>query len=230
MKNLVFKVFQARRDKWLKKYLIKGRILEIGSGEGNFANALKGNYEITCIEHPGAKINNRKVLKVDFLKWKTHKKFDGVFFWESLEHVPTPVEYLKKSFNLLTDNGFLFIELPRFDCLESRIFKKHWFHLDPPRHLVHITSSGLDGLFSRSGFMKIEKKDVFAVEYVLWGFLESFLDIIGIKSTDYFKKSKFPFFLLFLFPILAFATVAELFFFLIKESPINFVVARKRNG
>ncbi|OGE08905.1 hypothetical protein A3A60_00950 [Candidatus Curtissbacteria bacterium RIFCSPLOWO2_01_FULL_42_26] len=228
-KNLIFHIFHIRRIGWIKKYLIKGKILEIGAGEGNFEKFLGGNYKVTGLEFPSAKIKNEKILKTDYLKWKTSRKFDAVIFWESLEHVAKPEEYLKKSFGLLKNNGFVFIEFPRFDCLESRIFKSHWFHLDVPRHLVHLTDNGITIILKRAGFKVLKKETVFAPEYTVWGFIESTLDVFHIKSTDHFKKTKFSIFFLILLPLIGISFLIEILLMVNDESPIGFVAARKIN-
>lgn len=229
MKQLIFNIFHQRRRTWVLKYLKEGSILEIGAGEGNFAKLLSKNFQVTGIELPAAQIKNKKILKVDYSKWKSREKFDAIIFWESLEHVSKPQQYLKKSYKLLKNNGLVFIEFPRFDCIESKIFKNYWFHLDPPRHLVHMTSTGISKLLERTNYKVIEQKSVFAFEYVIWGFLESILDIFGFKSTDYFKKSKFPIFFIFLLPLIALSLIAETLFLLLDQSPINLIIATK-NG
>ena len=228
-KNLIFNLFHSRRKNLLLKYLAKGDILEIGAGEGNFLKSLGSNFVSSGIEFPTAKIKNKEIIKVDFLNWKTGKKFDAIIFWESLEHLAKPQDFLDKSYRFLKNDGLIFIELPRFGCLESQIFGSHWFHLDPPRHLVHLTDSGLKKLLSRSGFQIIYQKGVLSYEYSVWGFVESVLNFFGIKSTDYFKRSKFPYFFILLFPLLGIAFFAETLFFFLGQSPIKLIVAKKKN-
>ena len=228
-KKITFNLFHKRRKHWLKKYLKKGRILEIGAGEGDFIDLIGNRYETTGIEFPSAKIKNKNILKTDYLNWQPNNKFDAVIFWESLEHVAKPLEFLKKSYKLLKNNGVILIEVPRFDSFESKLFKKHWFHLDPPRHLSHLTNKGQDILLNRSGYRLIEKKSVLAYEYVIWGFLESMMSIFAIKSTDHFKKNKLPFFFILFIPLIAISTVAETILFLVNQSPITFIAAKKQN-
>ncbi len=227
IKQLIFNLFQRRRKKWLLKFLKKGSILEIGAGEGRFGKSLGKNFSTTGVEFPNAKIENQKIIKVDYLAWKTKLKFDAIIFWESLEHVDKPQLYLEKSFKLLEKRGVILIELPRFDSLESRIFKNRWFHLDVPRHLAHLTDTGIKILIKRAGFRLLENKNVYAPEYTVWGFTESVLDVLHIKSTDYFKKNKFSAFFIILIPLLVTSTLAEIIFATTGESPIGFVAARK---
>lgn len=230
VKILMFNIFHRRRKIWLNKYLKNGCILEIGAGEGLFAKSLGGNFEFWGIEFEGAKIKNKEILRVDYLKWQTTQKFDAVIFWESLEHVPEPQEYLRKSYRLLKDDGKILIEIPRFDSFESRFFKSNWFHLDPPRHLTHFTDAGLVKVLKRNGFEILERKNVLAYEYTIWGFVESILDIFRIKSTDYFKKNTIGFYLAFLMPLMMIAFLFETALFVVGQSPIVFVAAKKRKN
>lgn len=226
-KGYIFDLFQNRRKIWLLHYLKKGRILEVGCGEGNFEKKVGKGFAYTGIEFPKAKITNAEVLKVDYLNWKTKQKFNAIIFWESLEHILSPQKYLQKSFELLEKDGLVLIELPKFNCLESKIFNKHWFHLDPPRHLNHITNEGIIVLAKNGGFKIIKAKSVLAPEYTIWGLLESILILLNLKSTDIFKKGKQPVFSILLLPLIPLALLAEMLFFAFKQSPISFIALKK---
>lgn len=229
VKKWVFDLFQKRRKIWLLRYLVQGRVLEIGAGEGDFARYAGENFEFTQIEFPKAAIENPDILKVDFLSWRSPFKFDAVVFWESLEHVPAPQRYLEHAYKCLKDGGLLFVEAPRFDCFESALFSKYWFHLDLPRHLSHMSARGLSILLSRAGFKILAKKSVLAYEYVIWGLAASVLNLFGASATDYLKRSKLPILLVLLLPLAVFATLMETIFFIFDQSPIVFMVARKKN-
>lgn len=230
IKAIIFKSFQRRRKIWLTDYIKKGKVLEVGSGEGNFEQDLGDDFDYTGVEFPATKIKNKKILKVNLISWRTNQKFDAVIFWESLEHVDKPQQYLQKTNKLLKKNGLLLIELPRFDCSEVKLFKDRWFHLDPPRHLVHLSNPGVDTLLKRANFKIITKKSVLAMEYVIWGWTASVLNYFKIVPTDYFKKNKNPILFILLIPLLAIATIVETVYYFLNESPIAFIAARKNNG
>ncbi len=227
-KDLIFYVFQKRRLTWVKSHLQKGKILDIGSGEGNFAKGLPHNYTVTCVDSPKANIQNPNVIKIDFTKWNSKRIFDAVTFWESLEHTTNPPVFLKKSCTVINKNGIVFIEYPRFNSLESKIFGKHWFHLDTPRHSFHLTDKGLSTILKRAGFTPIETKSVPAFEYTLWGFCASILDIFGIKPTDQLKKMQNLFIIVLLIPLVITAAIFELTLISFNQSPIGLIVARKK--
>jgi glycosyltransferase involved in cell wall biosynthesis len=213
IKNIIYDYFQSRRKLWLLKYQRSGNILDIGAGEGKFGKSLDNNFKVTSIEAPFAILNNRNIIKTDFLKWQIKQKFEAITFWESLEHVPNPQRYLEKAAKLLKKNGLIFIEYPLSNCFEAKLFGRYWFHLDPPRHLFHFTKEGLNIILSRVGLKKIEGGNVLALEYSPFGFIASFLTLS-------------PLFILFL-PLFIIAIIFEIIMWFICQSPISLIIAKK---
>lgn len=226
-KNTIYRFSQLRRKYWIRKFLKKGDILDVGSGEGIFSKLLKEGYKVTSLDVPSSKIKNPNVIKVDFLKWNPKKKFDAIVFWESLEHTQYPQKYLKKASSILKKGGYIFIEYPQSDCWEARLFKNYWFHLDPPRHLSHLTPDGLDKILSRTRLTTYSHYGVFAFEYTVGGFVESMLNLLPSRPNDFFKNSKNSFFILLLLPLIIIATFIETILFIIGQSPIYLTVAKK---
>lgn len=227
IKDFAYDFFQSRRPRWIRKYIKKGIILDIGAGEASFAKKMTG-YEVTSIDFPGSKINNPNVLKVDFIKWHTNKKFDAIVFWESLEHVPDSGEYLEKAYKLLKRGGLIFIECPSFNSFESKLFGKNWYHLDPPRHLSHFTLEGLTKILRLNGLITISKANVISPEHAYLGFLASLLNKCGFNFMESYLKKNNNFFLLILTLILSpFAFISESILLLLGYSPVMLVIARK---
>lgn len=227
-RKFIFDVFQTRRKRWVMQYLPKGKILDVGAGEGKFAKSLNNKFQVISLDVPSSKIINMNVLKVDFLNWQTNNKFDAVVFWESLEHTSYPEQYLKKAFNLLRKDGLIFIEYPRFDSIEPKLFNQYWFHLDPPRHYSYITRKGLEMIVSRIGFRIVSHKSVPAFEYAIWGFIGSTLNMINLRITDILKQNRSLILLFLLLPFFIVVVFIEIFFAIIGQSPIGLMVAKKK--
>ncbi len=230
LKNTIYRLSQVRRKYWVMSFLPKGDILDVGSGEGNFSKLLGTEYLVTSLDVPSAKIKNPEILKVDFLNWRTSRKFDAIVFWESLEHTQYPEQYIKKASTLLKKGGYIFIEYPRFDSFESRLFKNYWFHLDPPRHLSHLTPKGLDKILSRVKLISSSHRGVFAFEYSVGGFASSILNVFLPTQKDFFKNSKNTFFLFLLIPLILISLFIEVFLFIIGRSPIYLSIAQKNRS
>lgn len=226
-KDLLFKFFQKRRADWVSKYIKKGDVLDVGSGEGNFGKNAPANLNVLSVDSKTAQIKNPDVKKVNFLKWNNKKKFDAVVFWESLEHTTNPQAYLSKASRVLKEKGLVFIEYPRFDSLEPQVFGRHWFHLDIPRHSSHLTYKGLSILLKRADFVIVKKMSVPALEYSVWGLVASIFDIFNTKPTDKLKGTKNVAIILSLIPLGILAFVVETIFLIFNQSPIGLIIAKK---
>lgn len=228
LRSLVHFLLQKRRKKWLNKYLSKGDLLDVGAGEGLFGKILGNNFQVTSIEAPFAKVKNPDVLNVDFLKWQTSKRFDGVVFLESLEHVSSPQEYLKKATSLLKKGGLIFVECPRFDSWESKLFKEKWIPLDIPRHLVHLTRKGLGIIAKRNNLTVISQTGMPVYEFSPYCFTVSLMLYLGVKPSNLREKTISNLFSIILtFSLLPLGFAAETIFHLFNQDPIELSVFQK---
>lgn len=221
--------FQKDRSMLLKKFLKKGEILDVGSGEGIFGLMLGNNFIVTNLEYPKAQVINKDVIKVDFLSWKTNKRFDGIVFLESLEHVPYPQKYLEKASSLLKKEGLIFIEYPQFDCLESKILGKFWLQRDIPRHLFHFTKNGLRNIAFRATLQVVTQDGVMSYQYSPYCLLAGFSQALKIPILNLRLGiiKNIPT-LLYLFIGAPLAFILEIIFYLIDESPIGLLVLKKK--
>lgn len=219
---------QKDRASWFKDYLSYGDVLDVGSGEGVFGQTLGKNFNVTNLEYPGAQVENKSIIKKDFLSWKTNKRFDGIVFLESLEHVPNPQKYLQKASFLLKDGGFIFVEYPRFTSLESKILGKYWLQRDIPRHLFHFTEEGLRNIAKGVNLKVIGQKGLMSYQYSPYSLLASFVQIVKLPSLNLrlgvVKNIPTLLFLLIGAPV---AFILETFFYLIGQSPLGLIVLRK---
>lgn len=228
LKLKIYKFFQKRRKNWIEKYLSSGSILDVGAGEGEFSKSFNGQFTIFNVEAPWAKLKNKQVLKVDFLKWEPSQKFDAITFWESLEHTPSPRKYLEKAYKLLKGGGLVFIEYPRFNCLESCLFGRFWYHLDLPRHLSHMTDEGIEIILRETNFKIVHHQPVLAFEYTPAGFFASILNWLGADIHILNKKPLLLFLtLVVLSPVLMVSILVELILGMLNLSPIGLVIASK---
>jgi SAM-dependent methyltransferase len=61
--------------------------------------------------------------------------FDAITLSHLIEHVPDPVATLMACARLLKRGGKLVALTPCVESLGHTVFRRSWFHLDPPRHL-----------------------------------------------------------------------------------------------
>lgn len=228
IRSSLHNLLQYRRKDWLKKYLKKGVILDVGAGEGVFGKILGPNFQITNLESPFAEVSNKNTVKVDFLAWRTSQRFDGIVFLESLEHVPTPQEYLKKAATLLKKGGYIFVECPRFDSWESRFFQDKWLHLDIPRHLAHLTRKGLATIAIRNNLKVVNQSGMLVYEFSPYCFVVSLMIYLGIKPLNLRRRSigNLSSMLLALL-LLPLGFIIETIFHLFDQDPVELSVFKK---
>jgi 2-polyprenyl-3-methyl-5-hydroxy-6-metoxy-1,4-benzoquinol methylase len=78
--------------------------------------------------------------------------FQLVIMNQVLEHVPSPTETLRLIRRMLRPGGVLYLTVPNFSSIESRIFGAHWSGLQVPAHLHHFTAVALRRLLDQSGY------------------------------------------------------------------------------
>lgn len=228
IRNWLHNSLQKDRVSWFRKYLSSGTVLDVGSGEGSFGKFLGEGFRVTNLEAPFAQVDNKKVIKANFLSWKPKQKFNGIVFLESLEHVQNPQAYLKKASILLKKGGYIFVEYPRFSSLESRIFGKYWLNRDIPRHLVHFTEVGLRAIARKVSLEVVSQKGIMSYQYSPYCLVASMMNVLGMKTLNLRLG------LLYNTPVLIFLTLMaplsfllETIFFYLGQSPVGLIVLRK---
>ena len=115
-----------------------GPVLDIGSGEGWLVEALSARgREAVGIEREDDPEPAREANK---------GAWAAVVLWHALEHLPNPGHVVDSLPEVLSNGGVAVISVPNADSLQARVFGDRWFHLDLPRHLVHLP---LDALLTR---------------------------------------------------------------------------------
>lgn len=150
----------------------KGRILDVGCGDGRFLEAMaRRGWEVRGVETSaegyrlardrlGPSIWNAELGDCAF----PESYFDVVTLWHVLEHVAYPLELLPEVRRVLKDDGVLIIAVPDIESVEARLAGAGWFHLDLPRHLFHYSPRTLVALLERTG-LKATKVSHLALEY-----------------------------------------------------------------
>jgi hypothetical protein len=123
-----------------------GRLCDVGIGSGEFITKRgAGTY--------GFDVNPRAVewLKARAL-YVGLRGFAAYTFWDVLEHVETPAEYLDE----VSLHGFMFLSLPVFADMRLIRASRHY---RPGEHLYYFTNSGIIAFMNAHGFMLLESND-----------------------------------------------------------------------
>lgn len=160
---------RAKHDiEFIKKYKKTGTLLDIGCGLGHFLSVAKDNGFIctgTEISNESIKYAEQKynlnikegdITNINF----NEDKFDIITIFDVLEHVINPDTIIKKIYNIVNSDGYVFISVPNVDCLQSKLKGKNWTQMIPPNHLNFFNTKTLTKLLENNGFKIIDIKSL----------------------------------------------------------------------
>jgi SAM-dependent methyltransferase len=148
----------------------KGRLLDVGCGNGEYAAWIRDN--MPGWEAEGTEVNEhaaeqaRRSFQLTVHTGHLNElhlapsQFDMISFWHSLEHVFSPAAAVREAHRLLRPDGALAIEVPNIDSWEARRAGVSWYHLAVPVHLYHFSPTTLSRLVEQNGFQVLSLKHV----------------------------------------------------------------------
>lgn len=191
--NLRGKVAMATYD------MVKGRLLDIGCGVGDFLLQVKKlGWEVMGIE-PSEQASNIAQSRLGFapLKPMDYEKlpdqsFDVITMWHVLEHVDDLKSQTKELNRLLRPGGRLVIALPNYQSFDCQYYSDKWAAWDVPRHLNHFTHDCLQGILNANDFKYLDTQrliwDAYYISFLSEKYLGHSLPLIrgawvGLKSN-----------------------------------------------
>lgn len=147
----------------IAKYTSGRNVLEVGIGNGEFiAVALEMGYNIESIEivkdvcQKIANILNVEINCCDFLKFKTDKKYAIITMGDVIEHVTDPTTALNKVYDMLEDDGILWISTPNYESSFSKLRKFTDAMWNEPMHISYFNYKTFSQLLNNCGFEILE--------------------------------------------------------------------------
>src|SRR6188474_1306048 len=145
--------------------LENGTLLDVGSGTGHFAAAMKNEgWQVTGLEpDEGARAVAGKEHSLNLLPSVAlfnlpEKKFNAITLWHVLEHVHDVKKYIQTFKKLLAENGKLFIAVTNYTSYDAEKYKEYWAAYDVPRHLYHFAPASMKRLMEKHGLKIISYK------------------------------------------------------------------------
>ena len=133
-----------------------GRLLDIGTGTGYFADIMKRcGWQVEAIEknaHARAFAKEHFGLEVKpdtALKNFEPDSFDVITLWHVMEHLEPLNETWETLNSLLTEKGVLIAAVPNCSSYDARKYGAYWAAYDVPRHLWHFTPGTIQRLGSK---------------------------------------------------------------------------------
>lgn len=172
-KGVVNKLYHKARDYMLgQKYQLVNqvargkRILDYGTGTGYFTDFMvRKGYAAEGIEIDedarkfgadkfGITVRSPEHLNSGF----SPNSFDAITMWHVLEHLYDPLDYLKRFYEILSDEGVLVIAVPNHKSRDAQVFGPDWAAYDVPRHLWHFGPNTLRRMVGEAGFRVSETR------------------------------------------------------------------------
>jgi 2-polyprenyl-3-methyl-5-hydroxy-6-metoxy-1,4-benzoquinol methylase len=134
------------------------RLLDVGCGNGEFLQRCRDSGWVACGVEPDP--TARRLAEKDGFDvraslddWADQAgTFQHATASHVIEHVHEPGELLREVRSMLEASGTLFIQTPNIDAPTHLRFGANWRGLEPPRHLVLFSRSGLNRLLVANGF------------------------------------------------------------------------------
>lgn len=190
------KLFLRERKALVEAFKKKGKLLDIGCGEGKFLEAMGKNGWLVFGIEPSASFEDAPMKKEINLQQNRltanhfeNESFDVITLWQVLEHLDTPKEYLGIIRNILRKDGVLVISVPNLESLQFRFSRHKWFHLDLPRHKWYFTVPALSKLLRECHF-QVKKIRHFSLEYNFFGWWQSLFNLLGCEMNFAYKYLK----------------------------------------
>jgi len=147
----------------------RGTLLDVGCATGAFLNVARtAGWKVKGLElskravEVGRKVLGQDVIEnQDLLAYKTDHRYQVITAWALLEHVTDPVQYVKKIYELLDENGVFALSTPNISSFSFKRWRERWRYFIPPEHLFYFDQKSLEYLLQSNGFRIVYKRTYF---------------------------------------------------------------------
>jgi 2-polyprenyl-3-methyl-5-hydroxy-6-metoxy-1,4-benzoquinol methylase len=139
-----------------------GRLLDVGCGNGVYLAFMKElGWEVAGVEMDAEAAQVARsifgiTVHAGSLEDAPYQKasFDAITMNHVIEHVPDPISFVCTAASFLKPAGRMVIVTPNIQSFGSRLFKKGWFYLDPPRHMVIFNPQSLKMCLEKTNMLR----------------------------------------------------------------------------
>lgn len=145
---------------WMGKYIKNGNILDVGCSTGEFLNNVKWDGDKYGMEISEYAQNIAKKNGINFNKniFTEQDFFDAIIFRGTIQHIDTPLLYIKNSFNSLKKGGYIFFfATPNANSIYYKVWNTLPF-LDPKCNFWIPSDKELINVMTNFGFTLIDKR------------------------------------------------------------------------
>jgi SAM-dependent methyltransferase len=140
-----------------------GRLLEVGCGEGDFLVLAEADgWQVTGVEYSSAASEKarQRLKNGDVSCGELHQlslaaeQFDLCVVSDVIEHVRSPLDFLREIHRVLKPGGTLFIATPSIDSWSARFLKQKWMEFKA-EHLTYFDRQTIQTALFKSGFRDV---------------------------------------------------------------------------
>ena len=180
-------VSEAARDV-LPRWAVN-RVLDVGGGSGELASLVPDGTIVADISHAALKSvapNRGTPVVCDFNDGMPFgdRKFGSLVASHVLEHLESPVHFLREAHRILEHGGVLILSVPNERCLLNLIFP--YFDRDG-KHLYSFSRAGLGAPLEHTKFELLAWRGAFvtsAVRRLRLGWLDELLRRMPLRTID----------------------------------------------
>lgn len=173
------------------------RWLDIGCGNGSVLRSMKETYGVEGtgldLSPDAAAFCRKRGFEAHAGRFEDYRPapgeaYDLVHSSHVIEHLESPYEYLRKTFEMLKPGGLSVFITPNTDTWEARAFGRHWGGLHVPRHWTLLDAASARKLGERAGFEHVETR--FSTNGTFWTW--SFHSLFRGRIPDAWNDAIFP--------------------------------------
>jgi 2-polyprenyl-3-methyl-5-hydroxy-6-metoxy-1,4-benzoquinol methylase len=160
LNQLINEAFFNKKNLELSQY----SLLEIGCGMGDFllegqARGFKvSGLEVTdhLVDFANHRLGGNYVQK-GYIETSNFEKgmFDIIAFFDVVEHVRNPLDFMRHVNSLLRKSGIVYIVTPSLDSWSAKLLGKNWMEYKV-EHLSYFNKKAISLLLEKTGFHKIK--------------------------------------------------------------------------
>lgn len=197
----LYEIFFRGRRKQIERHVQRGRLLDIGCGDGRFVHYMAAHgweavgFDISPIARALARQQANDRVRILGGRLTDHhlpeRSFDLITLWQVLEHIGEPLPLLRHLARLLKPGGLIVIAVPNLDSVQAKMTGAYWWGLDVPRHLTHYAPGPLRRVLTAAGFL-VRRVNHFSFRYSAYALFQSLLDRLLTRRdflSDFAKRT-----------------------------------------
>lgn len=188
----------VRQEKYLRaKSLIKHlvnekligkRVIEFGSGEGQFIRAADNfGIEVTGVEqYVGQDQASTNIIKISAEEFLKNYDISGsdVYISHTFEHLIDPHSFLVDLYSKMSTHSKVVCVVPNAKLRNGSIRRRTWGYWQVPVHIAHFDLISLQNIFIKTGF-QIEETTTRSRDFLSIG-----IEVLNIVKPEFKKRNK----------------------------------------